>query len=244
MASAINVKDPSGLRATEDRRALEMQRDLDAAAQKAIDRIVSGKVTDPTQIQAIVDSELKNYSAETKAKIVKWINDTWVRSDLRSQKLIRAAGGKITVSASLGPTGVLPEDVRKAVEINVQNNIDSLSADVKKKLTASIIDGMKEGEGPRVIAKRISEEIGMERSRAQLIARTETMNAYRSGSSAQYEKYGIQEEKWLTAHDDRTCDECAAHDGAVYPVGQRPRVHGGTDIQCRCIGLPVIPGVG
>ena len=49
----------------------------------------------------------------------------------------------------------------------------------------------------------------------------------------------------LLAHN---CDECralheAADRGETYPVGQRPHVHGGTDINCRCIMLPVVPDI-
>jgi hypothetical protein len=45
----------------------------------------------------------------------------------------------------------------------------------------------------------------------------------------------------LLAHN---CDECAGLHGKRFPVGQRPHVHGGTDINCRCIMLPVVPEVG
>ena len=55
----------------------------------------------------------------------------------------------------------------------------------------------------------------MERNRAMLIARTETMNAYRDASTDQYRKYGVQSVKWLSACHDRTCDECLSLDGQI-----------------------------
>jgi SPP1 gp7 family putative phage head morphogenesis protein len=237
---ALNVKDPSGLRATEDRRAAESVKDLDATIDRILDKIESENVTDPARIHEIVTSEMKGYDQDAKDKVNRWVKDTWSRAGIRAQTLIKAAGGKIVVSGAFGANALTPEE-QKTVEINVKNTIGSLSADVQKKLTSTILDGMKEGNGPRVIAKSISENIGMERSRAELIARDQTMKAYRESSTAQYDRHGIKEEKWLTAHDDRTCDECAALDGTVYPIGERPHVHGGTDIQCRCVGLPVIP---
>jgi SPP1 gp7 family putative phage head morphogenesis protein len=243
LVSKVNLKDPSGLRRTEERRAVEVQKDLDAAMKRALDRVTSSGVTDPLVIKSIVDSELSHFDTTARDKVLKWVKDSRARGEIRGAQLLKVGGVELGVRAILGGGGI-SDDVRKAVEVRVAGSFETLSASSRQKLTQVLVDGMQAGNGPRVIAKAISEDLAIERNRATVIARTETMNGFRDGATAQFQRHGIEEEEWLsTVGDSRTCDECAALNGTRYKVGQRPHVHGGTDISCRCIGLPVIPEV-
>lgn len=236
----VNAKDPSGLKATENRRAAETQRDFDAALKRILERVQREGATTPAAVQRIVEDELGAYERETTDKVIKWVQDTSDRAVIRSETLLKAGGVK--VQAVLGPREASPE-VREILEVSVRTDIRALSADTQQALTRALIDGISAGEGARTLTKRVQEATGMERRRAELIARTETMEAFRQSSSDQHARYGIEEEEWLTARDGRVCNECASLDGKRFKTGRAPRVHGGTNANCRCVLLPVVDDV-
>ena len=74
--------------------------------------------------------------------------------------------------------------------------------------------------------------------RATLIARTETLRAHNEGRKVFYREVGVKKVKWLTAHDERTCPECAPLDGRVFKIDEAPGPprHPG----CRCALSSVI----
>lgn len=232
-AKALNAADPSGLRRTEDRRAAEMQADLERLIRRVLDRLSPD--SSPMAVQRIVDAELAGYSSGTRQKVIEWVQDTEQRSVLRGEQLLKASG--VSIGARLGPRE-LPKDLRERIEINIANEIDSLTADVKKALTRSLIDGMEAGEGSRVLTKRLQEDLAMPRVRADLIARTETMRAYNDASKAQYERYGIKRVEWLAAIDERTCPTCGALNGRQWPIDKAPPCP--AHPRCRCVLLPCV----
>ena len=237
LAERINRKDPSRLRATENARAKIAQDDLKAAIARIIKRVSEGNITSPVTIQHIVTEELGKYESLASQKNVAWITDTIGRSAIRADQILRASG--LMMSYYLGPIPISTE-IKNTLIINVKNQIESLSSATKSKVTAALIEGVNRGDGPRVIAKDISERTAMERNRAVLIARDQTLKANRAASLDSYKKHAIQEVTWLTADDERVCDICGPRDGKVYPIDEIPESH----IQCRCIQTPVIPEIG
>ena len=140
------------------------------------------------------------------------------------------------------PVSARPNNTKllNTLTVNCQNDLAALTASLQQSITRSLMDSMDEGDSAYVTASNIMDATGMERNRAMLIARTETMNAYRDASTDQYRKYGVQSVKWLSASDDRTCDECLSLDGQIFDIDEIPDVHSGTNIQCRCVQLPVV----
>lgn len=239
-AKHVNVRDPSGLRRFEDASAKEMT----ALVDQAVESIADSLGPNPTakEIEAAVNREAAQLTTASKALLVEKLTETYRRSSIRAEQLLRAGG--LRVSGSLGPeVGISPE-LRARVELHALVNAESLSADLKARATRSILTSIETGESSRDARKRLMEDTGIDKVSAERIVRTEIMNAYRDVNDEQFKRYGVQEEEWLAALDDRTCDECAGLHGKRFPVGQRPHVHGGTDINCRCIMLPVIPEVG
>jgi len=237
LGGRLNQKDPSGLRATEDRRAREIDRELDALLKKVLAQVDADST--PADIKRIVDVELAGYRYEVKDKVLDWVEDTQRRSVIRSRKLLRAAG--VGVGAILGPAG-LPEDVRDRIAANVESEIDSLSDDVKKKLTSSLLEGLEAGEGARDLGKRVAGDLAMERERAELIARTETMRAFNDSAVAQYRAADVEKVQWWAAIDDRTCDVCGdmgGYHGKIFDIDKAPPCP--AHPRCRCVLLPVIP---
>lgn len=234
----INENDPSRLRATEDRRARMSDRAISAAIQSAVNRVQDGNITDPKVIASIVSEELDKYKRTTVSEYATWTNDTVQRSILRAEQLLKAEGVKI--DATLGPRPITPQ-LRDSLIVNVESQIDSLTADTKARVTNALIESVNNGEGARDSARRISDATMMPRNRAMLIARTETMRAYNKVNQDQFKKYGVAKVQWLAAKDERVCDVCGAYDGQQYPVDDHPDIP--AHPQCRCILTPVVPEI-
>lgn len=235
---SVNARDPSGLRRFEDASAAATVRALDDAVGRIADSL--GENPTASEIQMAVDREASAFSAEMRSMLTKQLTETYRRSATRSMQLMQRGG--LRIGGSLGPTGISPE-LRERIELRALVNAESLAADMKARATRSLLTSVEEGEGMRAARKRLMEATGADKVSAERIVRTEIMDAYRDVNDEQFARYGIEEGEWLAALDDRTCDECAALNGTRFPIGQRPHVHGGTDIQCRCIVLPVIPEV-
>ena len=108
----------------------------------------------------------------------------------------------------------------------------------------AFIEGVAIGRNPRVIARALMKGIGADeggiprvsRTRSILIARTETMRAYRVATTRNYlaNKSIIRGWIWMSARDPRTCPICLGMDGTVHPVGEQMHTHPG----CRCFQVP------
>jgi len=237
-AKAVNARDPSGLRRFEDASAAEMASLVD----KTVERIADSLGPNPTarEIEEAVSRESSQLSTSAKELLTIRLETTYSRASIRAGQLMKASG--VRIIGSLGPSGITPE-LKARIELRALVNAESLSADLKKRATQSLLKSVNAGEGVRVAKKHLMEATGIDKVSAERIVRTEIMGAYRDVNDEQFKRYGIEEEEWLAALDDRTCDECSALHGKRFPTGQRPHVHGGTDINCRCIMLPVIPEV-
>jgi hypothetical protein len=131
----------------------------------------------------------------------------------------------------------------------------------KRIIRRALVKGNELNEPPRVLAKRIREDVGGEIGlrRARTIARTETHAAANVGSDVAATATGlVLEDEWGSTEDHRTRPTHAAADGQRVPHG-RPFIVGGFPlrfpgdpdgppqeiINCRCVVLyrPVLPGV-
>ncbi len=80
-------------------------------------------------------------------------------------------------------------------------------------------------------------------SRAELIARDQTLKLNGEINKARQTRAGVSEYVWSTSGDERVRPEHAALDGRTFswddPVGGEAPP--GTAFQCRCVAIPVIP---
>ncbi len=228
----LNADDPSGLRSTEDKRASEILRDYDAAVKRIVKDVGEMTSPDALQIQRIVDRDLEGFNQATKDKMTKWLNDTYLRTVKWTDRALKQSG--IITVGSLLPGA--PLDVQKALAVGVENDIESLTADTRKVISRELVQGIAQGEGIRELRNRITEATDLPRARAELIARTETMKAFRDTAVERYKRYGVEQVKWIATPDEATCDECMAHDGQIYDIEDIPDEHPNG----RCITIPVI----
>lgn len=109
------------------------------------------------------------------------------------------------------------------------------SAAIRSDLTR----GIAEGWNPKKTARRLQEHLGGDLVRAQRIARTETLRAYRESTRRTYEANAdvVPRWRWTAPKQARTCAACLAMDGQEFPVSEPMQSHP----NCRCTMTPVTP---
>lgn len=112
--------------------------------------------------------------------------------------------------------------------------------DVASQAGETLVTGISSGKGLRTVAAEFRRVTGSTATRAALVARTETLRAYRGASLAAYQGSGLVKQwRWLSARQVRTCPTCWARDGKVFPVDEPFVSHPA----CRCSPIPVLPDV-
>jgi SPP1 gp7 family putative phage head morphogenesis protein len=117
--------------------------------------------------------------------------------------------------------------------------------EVRAIIEAPIVEGVRVEE----IAKQIEERMGVVRSRAELIARDQTLKVYGSIQEARQTDAGIVEYIWSTSQDERVRHRHSELEGTTQRWDSPPivdkrtgrREHPGLDFQCRCSAIPVLP---
>lgn len=140
----------------------------------------------------------------------------------------------------------LPDQVLAAIVERTAEQIESwkrpLPGDVAETMKTELIRGVVLGENPRTAARRM---VQIEQSRfnggltrAMTLARTEILDAYRSGAGAYHGQHDAVLQGWLWGAklDARTCAACWAMHGTEHPLYEP----GPEDHQCgRCARLPL-----
>jgi SPP1 gp7 family putative phage head morphogenesis protein len=113
-----------------------------------------------------------------------------------------------------------------------------ISASMSQQMSRVLADGLSHGESATKLARRLSDTVqGITRQRANVLARTELINAHAEGQLDSFEELGVQavgaEVEITTAGDDRVCPLCSELSGAQFTVqearGLIPR-----HPNCRC----------
>jgi SPP1 gp7 family putative phage head morphogenesis protein len=109
---------------------------------------------------------------------------------------------------------------------------------VKDRLVAGLIAG----DGSAVTARAVSDDLGVGLSRAQTIARTTTLGAYRAATIDTYRANAdvVARWRWVASKSMQTCGCCLALDGHEFPIDDPF----GSHPNCRCTPVPVTRGYG
>jgi SPP1 gp7 family putative phage head morphogenesis protein len=111
----------------------------------------------------------------------------------------------------------------------------------------AILNGVLPGQD-RVedVRGRLMDKFGLSKSRADLIARDQTLKLNSQLSQARATSVGVTSYTWVTSRDERVRSGHAALHGKVFrydtPPVTNPRTgevnHPGGDFQCRCVAVP------
>lgn len=116
----------------------------------------------------------------------------------------------------------------------------SYADDVMKVMSAPDAWGMRVEE----LAARIAERGDVSESRAELIARDQTLKMNGQVNRCRQQGAGVEKYIWSTSLDERVREEHRALEGQTFAWNAPPSVgHPGEDIQCRCVPLPVLPAL-
>ena len=116
----------------------------------------------------------------------------------------------------------------------VWDNIGRLTETLNEELINCVITGKKTSELKRTLQERFN----VSYRRADTLVRTELVHIQSRDAEQRYKDYGIEMVEVLVDIDERTCDECAALDGKVFPINAAPilPLHPNE----RCCLIPVI----
>ena len=107
---------------------------------------------------------------------------------------------------------------------------------LQNRVRAELAAGIAAGRNPRVTAQRIRQaSANLTLARAETIARTETLRAYRTAQQQAYERSDVVGGwVWLSAKTARTCAACWAMTGSWHPTSEPLAGH----VNCRCRMVP------
>lgn len=232
------AKDPTRTRILREEFARALKK-LPDSARKRILELIEGGIDEETisQIKAIITAEMGE--ARAKPIIEKFTSQAFIRGSNKALKDLKKVGFEIVV-----PEGITVLDM-ETYEALVNMSLDlvkGLTEETKKKMAFEIRQSLLKGEGTREIAARIRSVANMAKSRADMIARTETIRAFNTAAEKRYKLAGVKKYQFIAAKEERTCMRCLSHDGKIYRFDDagapKPPLHP----RCRCTIVPVITG--
>lgn len=124
------------------------------------------------------------------------------------------------------------------------DQLNGVSAAMSQQLNRLLTEGLTAGYGPEKIARNIDNSITkIDRTRARVIARTEVINAHAEGQLDGFKRLGIDtvsaKVEFLTAGDERVCDQCSSLEGQEYKVDEAHNIIP-VHPNCRCCWIPVV----
>lgn len=209
-----------------------------------IDRLMLGAPTDEILRagQKADERNAKAFSAQLKTKDVRSVAFGYVSKRLKTVGLRSAMGARID------------EYRRENVRL-----IKSLRGEQIEKVRELLDQGEAEGWRPEQMRKRLQEDLEISKSRADLIARDQTLKLSADLTQARQTGSGIRRYVWRTAGDERVRgtpggkwpnglhyeldgQECSWDDPPITN-DNGDRNHPGQDYQCRCTAEPILPDI-
>ena len=122
----------------------------------------------------------------------------------------------------------------KTYSQRVWDNVARLMETLNEELINCVATGKKTTELKHMLMNRFN----VSYHRAETLVRTELVHIQTRAAEQRYKDYGIEQVEVLVSIDDRTCEECAALDGQVFPINAAPilPLHPNE----RCCLIPVI----
>jgi SPP1 gp7 family putative phage head morphogenesis protein len=144
---------------------------------------------------------------------------------------------------------VLP-NARKLEQTWLRNNTDLIQLEerARREVEAIITNPQRQGRRVEQVRAEIQERLNVTRSRAELIARDQTLKMYGQIQEERQTAAGIERYVWSTSDDERVRPDHEDLDGTEQRWDSPPivdkrtgrREHPGLDFQCRCSAVPIL----
>jgi SPP1 gp7 family putative phage head morphogenesis protein len=200
-----------------------------------------------SSLQRQVEQEISRF-AETAEDLITAQQRSFVtlaREHLEAQALAgwETSHGSLGLSFNRLPTGAVQELVGVLADGSpLRSLLAQLGPSASKGVADGLTQGVALGQSTDQIARTIRAGLGGNLARAQSIARTETVRAYRE-SSRQTALQNIEIFKgwqWLASLGPRTCASCIAAHGSVHPLTERLNDH----VRGRCTQIFLVRPLG
>lgn len=99
----------------------------------------------------------------------------------------------------------------------------------------TVAQGVAEGRPTDAMVQDLRSRLGVVKSRAEAIVRTESLRAYNDASNTYYSAQGIDLVMYYATADDRTCPVCTPRAGEIY---RRAEIRVPLHPRCRCYLAP------
>jgi SPP1 gp7 family putative phage head morphogenesis protein len=222
------------------------QRTFMAFMQSQIDQLLMGTPEPPNwQAQYQIQSYQRGIDSTRQSLISQGIDIV-----LTPEEAISAQGLQpFTATPSLGGGTVTAPIHQDALQFLYTRSYDKLKGwtdDMATQTRQILFDGVSQGKGIDDVVRDMVDRINVSRTRARVIARTETIQAYQQSSTNEAERASIEIGseillRWLTVRDNRVRHLHATWHGTLAtPKENRARINV-SPWNCRCGQAPVIP---
>jgi len=144
----------------------------------------------------------------------------WQEGRARLRTVGVSIGSQLEVEEIL-QVPVAERDLRR-LYTRAYENLESVTDDTAEPVRNTLTEGFAKGWNPRKTARELDQAVeGLQRSRAETLARTETVNAYTDSTVSRYKRAGVdtvQHGEWADANDSRVCPICKQLDGREIPL--------------------------
>lgn len=197
-----------------------------------------------------------------------YVQDSYKRGIQRARAELRKAGYSVPPDAALGNVaGTIVSPFNAPFHMDrvglmytrTFSKLQGITAAMDTQISEILAQGLIDGDGAALLARKltatitgqgaadlgITDSLGRHipaRRRAQTLARTEIVRAHHAANIQEYKNWGVEGveviAEFVTAGDDRVCDQCAGYHGNRYTLSEAEYmipVHP----NCRCIVIPV-----
>lgn len=131
---------------------------------------------------------------------------------------LQAGGEQVLASLGIQDPWTMPNPKALDFFADRENKMRNVAPDIFKQVSATIQDGINEGETMADIAKRVRAEFNdISKGRARVIAQTETSAAFGTANHAAMDQVGVSGKRWLTSRNANVRPAHQAMEGETIP---------------------------
>lgn len=204
-------------------------------------RTLSEMTTDaPADIAIVISAVERDIAGRTLAirlALKRWA-DLLERHHRQKWRGAVLAATKVDLATVIGPDGA-----RMALETAIERNVGlvaSVSEETRARISAEVFQGLSERRPARVVAKAISEAVGISRRRAFNIASDQASKLGAQLNVERAREAGLTHYQWLSSHKANPRPEHAARDGEVFAYGTPAGDEPGQAVHCGCTARAVL----
>ena len=196
------------------------------------------------QLMKQIESELSDYQVYVKTELEQ-IGSAGVDAGMvDARKMINLYADGLGIEAGFN---ALPKDAIETLlgflgeDSPLYKRLNELAPQTALQVSDAIVEGVGLGQGPRTIAREITNKLGMALTDSMRMMRTVQLWSYRESSRASYiaNNHIVDGWIWHAQLDGSTCMSCVAMHGTTHSLSETLNDHHNG----RCAMIPIVPGL-